>query len=145
MNIKNQLRHAMMLVSLMSVLSTAIANPPHIWQTVSATQGNWQGKLQMINQGGYFVNCEGNQINQFSINKGQSFDFGFSFDKGDNFDVAYVLTLVLKTPPAFVSKACVFVITASAPAQPDVRVSSFNGAKCDYNIAHGKGGGFIVS
>lgn len=140
---KNQL-HVMILVSLLSAFSTTNASPPHTWHTVNATQGTWQGKLQMLNQGGHFVNREGSQISEFSINKEQSFDYGFSFDKGDDFDLSYALTLVLKTSPAFVSKACVFVITASGPAKPDIRVSSFNGAKCEYKVVHGRGEDFSV-
>lgn len=136
---------SLLLTVITGTTTIANAHPIHTWHTVSATHGSWQGKLYMINENGHFANREGNQIKDFTVQKDQSFDYGFSFEKGADFDIAYTLTLVEKTSAAFVSKACVYVITAEGPAKPDIRISSFNGAKCDYKIVPGRGEDFIVA
>lgn len=127
--------------------STVLAESPtpHTWHTVATAAGQWVGKLQMLNQGGHFITHDGGKVNKFEISPEQALDYGFIYDRGDDFDVAYTLTLVEKSErPAFQSKACVYVITAAGPANPDVRVSSFNGARCDYKVVKGRGENFIV-
>lgn len=120
---------------------------PHTWHNVSSTNGTWQASLQMINQDGYFVGRDTISASNFTISQNKSFDYGFGFNVGADFDIAYSLTLVQQRPQTarqFTSKACVYVITASGPARPDVRVSSFNGAKCDWKVQDGVGEDFIV-
>ncbi len=41
--------------------------------------------------------------------------------------------------------ACQFDVSAKAPADPDVRVEQYNGAKCNYTINEGVGENFEVS
>lgn len=121
---------------------------PHTWHTVSTTNGTWNAKLQMINQNGSFVNRDGASISEFTIHPAQSYDYGFVLDPHNDFDVAYTLTLVQQSrpnSPNFSSKACVYVITAASPANPDVRPSSYHGADCKWNVVHGVGENFQVS
>lgn len=122
-------------------------NPVHTWHTITSDNGDWQGKLQMINQGGDFVTPQGNLLHAFNISPTTHQDYGFSFNRGDDFDVAYTLTLTQKnnSDNFFQSKACVYVVTASGPAKPDIRVSEFNGAKCRYTVVSGRGENFEVS
>lgn len=135
------------LTAILSSLVYAYPNPPHTWHIIKSIDGAWEGKLQMLNQGGAFVTRDGTLIKHFTIHPQQSLEYGFSFDRGDDFDVAYSLTLTQKKNKHqyFESKACVYVITASGPAKPDIRVSSFNQADCKYNVVHGKGEDFEVS
>lgn len=128
-------------------IATAGPGTVHTWHTVSASDGTWNAKLQMINQGGFFVAPGGIAINDFSIAPTHSQDYGFGYLPGSDFDIAYTLTLVQEKSNSltrFTSKACVFVITAFAPAKPDVRISSFNGAKCETKFVQGRGQDFMV-
>lgn len=129
--------------------SITMANEqPHTWHTVQSQNGRWHAQLQMINQKGSFVSRDGSPINTFTIDLNKPQDYGFVLDPDNDFDVAYTLTLVKEESEKtkqFSSKTCVYVITASSPAQPDIRPSSFNGAKCEWIINHGIGEDFIVS
>ena len=146
MKITTLVKSLCLCAALTSNCALAEGKTPHTWHTVSTASGTWEAKLQMLNQGGSFVTREGALINDFAISPSHSQDYGFIFDDGDDFDVAYSLTMVEKSSNAllFKSKACVYVITASGPAKPDIRVSSFNGAKCDYKVIHGVGEDFMV-
>ena len=119
--------------------------PVHTWHTVSTTEGTWHAKLQNLNQESYFVDRAGASINQFVIHPNRSQDYGFGFYPGADFNIAYTLTIIEESTFNFSSKACVYVITASAPATPDIRVNAFNGAKCDWKIIKGVGENFMVS
>ncbi|CAE7754213.1 ANKRD17 [Symbiodinium microadriaticum] len=50
-----------------------------------------------------------------------------------------LLQLAASSVTTFTSMACVFVITAKGPAQPDVRAESFNGAICHWQVNPGYG------
>lgn len=145
MKIKNKWA-LLSLCALMSASCVAYAKDErvHTWHKVIATAGTWQAKLSMLNQGGHFVDRGGHHVSEFIINKDQNAEFGFVFDQGDDFDVSYTLTIIQKTSQAFVSKACVYVITAKGPAQPDVRPLSYNGADCQYRVVAGVGEDYIV-
>jgi len=120
---------------------------PHTWHTVRALDGQWVAKLQMLNESGSFVTREDTALTAFTLSPSHSQDYGFKFAPGADFDIAYTLTLTQTNAamtPQFVSKACVYVVTASGPAKPDIRVSSFNGAKCDWNVVAGIGEDFTV-
>lgn len=146
MKLRNKLT-AIVFVGAMVLTGNAMATPVHTWHTIRALDGNWTGKLQMLNEGGAFVTREKAPLTNFTITSDHAQDYGFIFDAGDDFDVAYTLTLKetkLAAMPQFVSKTCVYVITAKGPAQPDIRVSSFNGAKCDWNVVPGVGEDFTV-
>ena len=147
MTIKTIIQTAGLIAALASPCALAGNPTPHTWHTVTAASGTWDAKLQMLNQGGSFVTHDGLVVNGFSISPTHTQDYGFIFNNGDDFDVAYTLTMIEKSAHAlrFQSKTCVYVITASGPAKPDIRVSSFNGAKCDYNVVHGRGEDFTVS
>lgn len=131
-------------VTLFGASMAQAAAPVHTWHTVSATNGSWQARLVMMNENGKFYNRAGSPIWDFNVNSSTPYDYGFGFERGSDFDIAYTLTVIEKTKPSFVSKACVYVITASGPGKPDIRTSSFNGAKCDYKIVSGVGEDFIV-
>jgi hypothetical protein len=138
---------SLIVLSLLSFQAFA-KNATHTWHTVSSANGTWQAKLQMLNEGGNFVTRGGAAITTFNISPGNPQDYGFVLDAGDDFDVAYTLTLTQndqKNARQFVSKACVYVITARGPAQPDIRVSHFNGAECNWSLVKGVGENFSVS
>ena len=126
--------------------SFASTTQPHTWHTVSTTSGTWNAKLRMINEGGSFVNRSGSSMNDFTVDANTPAEYGFTFDQGDDFDVAYTLTLTAKpSTTAFVSKTCVYVVTAKGPANPDIQATGYNGAKCDWKTIQGVGENFTVS
>ncbi|CAE7431716.1 ANKRD17, partial [Symbiodinium sp. CCMP2456] len=55
-----------------------------------------------------------------------------------------LLQLAASSVTTFTSMACVFVITAKGPAQPDVRVETFNGAICRWQVNPGYGENYEV-
>ena len=120
----------------------------HTWHTIYTNQEGWKGTLQMINQvdHAWFMKPDCSKLNTFSMNATQQTQkFGFAFDEQADFDVAYTLTLVQNNDaPSFTSKACVFIVTAKGPAQPDVTVKAYNGAKCDWKVVHGVGEDFYA-
>lgn len=121
---------------------------PHTWHTVRSGDGIWEARLQMINEGGFFESRDGSRLTTFVISPDKSQDYGFSFDPDADFNIAYTLTLTQKStgkPLRFSSKACVYVITAAGPANPDIRPVSFHGATCDFKIMRGVGEDFWVS
>lgn len=139
------------LSSLFSLMTTSaiaaveLTHKPHTWHTVNASDGIWDGRLQMINEEGSFVDGEGAPLTQFTVSPQKPQVFGFLLTANDDFNVAYTLTLVKRDKnPQFVSKACVYVITASAPAKPDVRPSAYNGAECNWKVVSGRGEDFFV-
>lgn len=116
----------------------------HTWHMVKTTNtSNWQGTLQVINEKATFVKPDGSTFNTFSINAENPLKYGFAFDPNDDFDVAYTLTLT-EDAKAFVSKTCVFVVTAKGPAIPDINAIAYNGANCTYKVVHGVGEDFYV-
>lgn len=128
----------------MAGTNTATPPKPHTWHTVSTNKGVWDGRLQIINENGSFVSRDGSPMTTFTISPNQPQDFGFLFTPDADFDIAYTLTLTERDSKNFSSKACVYVITAAGPANPDIRPSSYNGAKCDWQVVHGKGEDFFV-
>lgn len=145
MKLKNTFKLGMlMILSLASSLAIA-QKTPHTWHTVRSTNGNWTAQLAMISEPGWFVTRKGEGVSTFSVSPANSFDYGFGFDAGADFDIAYTLTLTQNSSAiGFVSKACVYLITASGPAKPDIRATSYNGATCDWNVVHGVGEDFTV-
>lgn len=117
----------------------------HTWHDVVSKEGAWSGRLVISSgdQKGYFTDSQAKKVGQlydFHLGTDNPFVFGFGFDfDGTDFDVSYTLTLY---QTSFVSKACVFNVSAKGPAQPDVRIETFNGAKCDYVVVHGRGENF---
>jgi len=122
----------------------------HTWHNVIANQGSWKVTLQIINQQehAWFTDQNCVKINSLTVSPTNTPKFGFGFDGQADFDVAYTLTMVQdknSSIPQFNSKACVFIVTAKGPAKPDVVVSNYNGAKCDWKVVRGVGEDFIVS
>lgn len=121
---------------------------PHTWNVVTSNDGVWEAKLQMLNENGYFVSRDGKDMSHFIVNTNQKQEFGFGFNSDADFDIAYTLTLLQKSTtasPQFSSKACVYVITASGPAKPDVRIMNYNGASCEWQVVAGVGESYTVS
>lgn len=117
----------------------------HTWHQVHSNQGRWQAKLQMLTQNGEFYARDCSVMRSFALGDAGPVEYGFAFAPDADFDVSYTLTLTEDQGQGFTSKACVYVITAKGPAQPDIRVNAFNGAQCNYKVVPGVGEDFSVS
>lgn len=115
----------------------------HTWHDVSSNSGEWKISLKMINQSGRFYDRSCSDASETSINPQQKLAYGFQFDRDADFDIAYTLTAV-KEEHGFQSKACVFVISANGPAQPDIHALSYHGAECEWKVIKGVGENFSV-
>jgi hypothetical protein len=138
--------------------SSVFAADVHTWHKITADNGTWNGRLVITSsdQDAYFTDNGG-------INKGQTYDFkltkttspftyGFGFNlQHADFNVSYVLTLYQPADQfsqhglMFSAKACQFNVSAKGPANPDIRVEEYNGAKCLYSIVPNTGENFEVS
>ncbi|WP_237762222.1 hypothetical protein [Legionella santicrucis] len=98
----------------------------------------------MINEEGLFVDQTCQPINRVRISTANPLTYGFGFKEDATFDIAYTVTAVQSTGSSFESKACVFVVTANGPAQPDIQALAYHGATCQWKIIPGVGEDFIV-
>lgn len=148
---KNRLKMTLglsMACAAINVSANALQNPtPHIWHTITVAEGNWTGRLQMINEvdKAWFVLPDGvTKVNAVQINPNAPQKVGFvvDFSQKPDFDMAYTVTLVKNdkaSSPNMTSKSCIFIVTATGPGQPDIKIHSFNGAACTWKAAeHGE-------
>lgn len=115
----------------------------HTWHEVTSKSGSWKITLKMINQNGQLVDPSCADITETGLTPDNPLNYGFKFSKDADFNIAYTLTAVSEER-GFESKACVFVITANGPAQPDIQALSYHGAECLWHVVKGVGENFIV-
>ncbi len=120
-------------LGLLCIASGAYAQV-HTWHTIKVNNGVWSASLKAINEEASFVRADGSPISTFSMNPNDPVIYGFQFDPKDDFDVAYTLTLTHQDTADFITKTCVFVITAKGPADPDIRTLEYYGAKCSWVV-----------
>jgi len=126
-------------------LASSQCDNVHVWDTVFSKNGTWTVTIQPLNEKSSFVKPDCSPISSFMIDSSTSQQYGFSFPSGDDFDVAYTLTLVQQNTTQFSSKACVFIVTAKSPANPDIRTENFNDATCTWESVPGIGEHFYAS
>jgi len=135
----------------------------HTWHTVTSIQGSWTGNLVPIHEEGIFLypNCTEMASNATIVisaeaNVTQQFGFRIPSGSNDDFNVGYTLSLFLQGsernragPLArklnFAATACVFVISAAAAANPDIRPNNYNGAVCYWETVDGMGENYFVN
>ncbi|MDF1797390.1 MAG: hypothetical protein P1U63_12720 [Coxiellaceae bacterium] len=139
----------------LTAVSSVQAMDVHTHHHVRATDGDWSGMLSFTSphEAGFFTDKDDNKLPTqpvFSLSSQVPYYFGFGFSiPGTDFDVSYVVTVVKSkhnglASPHFASPTCQFNVSASSPGHPDVRVSTYNGAKCQY-LDNGQGGDFQVA
>lgn len=127
--------------------ATVLAEPvPHADDAVASINGNWDVTITPLFEQASFVNDAGQTITQFPLAANKTVNYGFVLDSSDDFNIAYAITAVEtdNTPGKSVAikpgnKACVFIVTATSPANPDVRIAKYNQATCSYKVIQGKG------
>jgi len=137
------------LITIGFAISNAFADPSaHTWHTVTAKNSSYKASLHVINETANFIDANGNNINSFEVSPEQPYKFGFQINRTNDFNLAYSLTLTEKDNPRvkkFTSKACVFVVSANAPAKPDIRSFSYHGATCEYTTRERGNFDFVIS
>lgn len=116
----------------------------HTWHKIYAQEGQWKITLKSISQEGFFVDQHCNTLEVKPLSSIEPLIYGFGFPLDATFDIAYTVTAVKQEQNAFKSKACVFVVSAKGPAQPDITALNYNGAHCDWQKVSGSGGDFYV-
>lgn len=141
------LKQMIVFLGITMVHSSVFAKPTvHTWHQVTALSGNWRTTISMISETdkGYFEDINGNPISTFNVNAENPQRFGFGVYEGADFDIAYTVTVTEISAAKFISPTCVFVVTASAPATPDITINRYNNASCDVGHALGEATDFIV-
>ncbi|KGP62949.1 hypothetical protein EP47_07475 [Legionella norrlandica] len=115
----------------------------HTWHEVVSKSGSWKVTFKMISQNGQFVDPSCADITEIGLTEDNSLTYGFKFSKEADFNIAYTVTAV-NQDSNFQSKACVFVVTANGPAQPDIQALSYHGAECQWYVVNGVGENFSV-
>ncbi|HAT8810623.1 TPA: hypothetical protein ACSH5C_003359 [Legionella pneumophila] len=115
----------------------------HTWHEVTSKSSSWKITLKMISQNGQFVDPSCAEIIETGLAQNNPLSYGLKFSKDADFNLAYTLTAVSEEQ-GFQSKACVFVITANGPAQPDIQALSYHGAECTWRVIKGIGENFSV-
>lgn len=131
-----------------SLFSFASAGEVHTWHKITAASGSWNASLRMISQEGFFVARDGTRLSDFVVEPNKPFEYGFGFPNTVNFDLAYTLTLTEQFKDSrryFQSKACVYVISAKGPGNPDITALSYHGATCNWKVVKGVGEDFMVA
>ncbi len=141
----------------LALATSASAIDVHTHHYIRTNGGHWNGMLSFTspNEAGYFTDKSDRKLPlqpTFTLDPSSPYYFGFGFSvPGTDFDVSYVVTIVKKSQslhqvagPMFASPTCQFNVSASSPGHPDVRISTYNGAKCQY-LDNGQGGDFQVS
>lgn len=139
------------LLFISSLLASSIRNEQldhkcgaHTWSAVGAYDNIWKGQLAPIFEDSWFVDENCTKFNTFDISQWGLVTFGFKFGNDVNFNMAYTLTLVEDTGMReMVTKACIYIITATSPAHPDIRIESYNNATCGH-IQRSDGSFFYV-
>lgn len=116
----------------------------HTWHTIHAKNGEWKINLKAISQTGFFVDESCKPLETGLARLNDPLTYGFGFGDESTFDIAYTVTAVKQIDHAFQSPACVFVVSAKGPAQPDVTALSYNGARCEWKSVTGAGGDMFL-
>lgn len=124
------------------IYATTFKSTPHTHDTITALDSNWQVTLSPLFEHSTFLNQDNQTITAFPLKSNQTMAYGFVLPASANFNITYAITAVqqpstrnnkqVSIKPH--NKACVFIVTATSPAKPDVKPVSFNGATCDWGI-----------
>lgn len=150
------------IIAALSHFSFALTDcPAHTFHNITSDIGTWRGELHPIYEGAKFVGPDCSEFsNPFTLEKGGVVSFGYVITPDDDFNVAYSITMVHQKRQKsnatfstseqlrrrlFIDRACVYVVTAAAPAMPDVHANEWNGAVCRWTVNEGVGENYQVA
>lgn len=117
----------------------------HSWHQIYAREGNWHVTLKVINQHGFFVDQACQPMETGIANNTAPLSYGFGFASSANFDIAYTVTAVKEDKQGFQSPACVFIVSATGPAQPEIAILGYHGAECEWKSNPGTGASLYLA
>lgn len=129
------------------LLSSALFATAHTWHEVSVSDesGAWSCQLaDVVEAGFYFVDQNKERIEKFSISPTAPFKFGMVLSKLDNFNMKYTLACTRDDNKFAGSSQVVFIIGAKGPADPDIRIEEYAGAKGSWETNPGVGENYSV-
>lgn len=93
----------------------------------------------------YFVDIGTDQhVHKFALGIDEVFEYGLVITKGSTFNMLYGLTCTQNNNATAESPRVAFVIGADGPAQPNINVLNYYGAKGNYVIVPGVGENYQV-
>ncbi|WP_119327609.1 hypothetical protein [Cysteiniphilum halobium] len=143
-------------LALLTIAGSSYANNVHTSHHIYALNDSsdlkpWNVRITSIapNEMPYFVSgiASSDDMN-FSVTKSSPVDYGFGFKVGSDFNVAYTITAIDTSKNADASqhktKSCTFVVGANGPANPNIVVENYEGAKCNWKDNTGQGVDFYL-
>ncbi|ODN43270.1 hypothetical protein [Piscirickettsia litoralis] len=142
----------------LTALSTYAETPPttHTTHHIYAKHSSkWYVKIVGISpfEPAYFIAQPSDAYSQelnYTVSEDHpaQYNFAFSFNGSTDFNVAYTVTAIDTSQSAGASqgktKSCTFVVGANGPADPNIHVENYQGAKCSFNIVTGQGEDFTL-
>lgn len=133
-------------------VSLCSAADVHTWHNVTGHgTDEWHARLAIItaDESGYFTDDRGvsqGPVYDFDVHPGTVARFGFGFDIFHaNFDIAYTLAAYTKGGDAeFDTPACVYVVSAKSPKNPDIRTETYGGTTCSWHVVNNVGENFVL-
>jgi hypothetical protein len=121
------------------------SNEPHTYHnvTVSACATCQFAHLYEVNF--YFVDLSTNKtVNKFILGPDDVFQYGMVLTNYSDFNMLYSLTCVQNNNKTSQSPKVAFVIGADGPAQPNINVLNYYGAKGNFEIVPGIGENYQI-
>ncbi|WP_119344170.1 hypothetical protein [Facilibium subflavum] len=142
-----------MVLTGMTFAHPSVHTTHHIYATNDASKIKpWSVRITGIapNEAPYFVSGDVTSSDiVLSVSKDKSAEYGFGFYQGSDFNVAYTLTAIDTSQTADASqhktKSCTFIVGANGPANPNITVKNYQGAKCTYKDETGNGVDFYLA
>ena len=118
---------------------------PHTYHNVTSNNCANCQFAHLFETNFYFVNIETNEpVNKFMINANITFQYGFVITNETTFNLLYALTCTQNNNKTEQSPKVAFIIGADGPAQPNINVINYYGAKGAYQIVPGIGENYQV-
>jgi hypothetical protein len=130
---------------LITILSISTSSTPHTYHNVSANGYAVCQFAHLYEMNFYFVDTSNNEpINKFTLNPNTTQGYGLVITERSNFNMLYALTCTQDNNLTAQSPKVAFVIGADGPAQPNINVINYYGAKGTFQIIVGVGEDYQV-
>ncbi len=132
-------------LTMISLISMVFALTPHTYHNVTVNDDAECQFSHIFENNFYFVDLStNNPVNKFSLSASGIFEYGFVITNKTTFNLLYGLTCVQNDNQTEQSPKVMFVIGANGPAQPNINIFGYYGAKGTYEIVPGVGENYQV-
>jgi hypothetical protein len=148
LTLSNSLPHSSLFFSLifLSVITaTDTSESPHTFHNVTVNNFAICQFSHLFEDNFYFVDIgTGQSVHRFALGIDEVFEYGLVITKGSTFNMLYSLTCTQNNNETAQSPKVAFVVGADGPAQPNINVVNYYGAKGNYVIVPGVGENYQV-